>query len=138
MHGALTRTFHAPAAAEKDTAEGMEGVETASGPATAPAAAREGEAATAAAALQPAAPLFQDATLDRLIQLASSVDVPPAAFRGPGAATQAEGAPSQGAAAAEQKPGLGEGLDLVGVRDWPEEKGEELEGVHHATPGLRV
>jgi len=33
-----------------------------------------------------------------------------------------------GSEEAVAKQGLGEGLELVNVRDWPEEKGEELDG----------
>lgn len=78
---------NAPAAAGKDTAEGMEGVEQGPGaPASAPTPAP-------VAALPPAAPLFKDAALDRLIKLASSGDVPQVVSEGPGA--PAEGGRAQ-------------------------------------------
>jgi hypothetical protein len=73
-----------------------------------------------AAALPPAAPLFQDAALDRLIKLASSGDVPQVVSDGLGA--PAEGGHS-----------LGEGLELASVRDWPEETGDDPPGMRHAT-----
>ena len=122
------------------SAAASDGTDSGTGPSTAAAAGAQpkvegtadvtaGAAAGAAGPLQPAAPLFLDESLDHLIGLAISGEIPAGLLVGAVREVKAE----QGgvAQAVVAKPGLGEGLALVSVRDWPEEKGEELDGARH-------
>ena len=85
-----------------------------------------GDAATTTAPPPlPTAILFEDTSLDRLIQLAISGEISAAVLARAVGDIKVEQGGSEEAVA---KQGLGEGLELVNVRDWPEEKGEELDG----------